>query len=88
MKDKVVKKVTEQELSKVRKFEGSLMQMNEALGKLCSDFEFRKSIILQDISNALSKKDEFTKELIEIYGEGFTLDISNGELSYKDKDKE
>lgn len=88
MKDKIVSKVTESELSKVRKLEGNLMQMNETLGRLSSDFEFKKSMILKDISETLSRKDEFLKELAEIYGDGFSLDISNGELSNQEKKEE
>ena len=81
MKKVDLKKIEEKELTKLQNFEGFFVKANEALGQLVTDFEFKKSDVLRQINDQYVKREEFKKELSEVYGENISIDIKTGEIS-------
>lgn len=81
MKKVDVKKIEEKELKKLQNFELFFTKANEALGQLVSEFEFKKSDVMRQINDQYIKREEFKKELSEIYGEKISIDINTGEIS-------
>lgn len=76
-----MKKIEEKELKKLQNFEEFFTKANEALGKLVTEFEFKKSDVLRQINDQYVKREEFKKELSEIYGENISIDINTGDIS-------
>jgi hypothetical protein len=81
MKKVDLKKIEEKELIKLQNFEGFFVKANEALGQLVTEFEFKKSDVLRQINDQYVKREEFKKELSEVYGENISIDIKTGEIS-------
>lgn len=75
------KKIEEKELKKLQNFETFFTKANEAIGQLVVDFEFKKSDILRQIDDQYIKREEFKKELAEVYGENISININTGEIS-------
>ena len=71
----------EKELKKLQNIEIFFTQANETLGRLVSEFEFKKSDVMRQLSDHYVKQEEFKKELSEIYGENISIDINTGEIS-------
>lgn len=76
-----MKKIEEKELKKLQNFEEFFTKANEALGQLVTEFEFKKSDVMRQISDQYVKREEFKKELAETYGENISIDINTGEIS-------
>jgi hypothetical protein len=81
MKKVDLKKIEEKELIKLQNFEGFFVKANEALGQLVTEFEFKKSDVLRQINDQYVKREEFKKELSEVYGGNISIDIKTGEIS-------
>lgn len=81
MKKVDLKKIEEKELKKLQSFEEFFTKASEALGRLVTDFEFKKSDIMRQISDQYVKREDFKKELTETYGENISIDISTGDVS-------
>lgn len=75
------KSIEEKELKKLQNFEEFFTKANEALGQLVTEFEFKKSDVMRQISDQYVKREEFKKELAETYGENISIDINTGEIS-------
>lgn len=76
-----MKKIEEKELKKLQNFETFFTKANEALGQLVTEFEFKKSDVMRQISDQYVKREEFKKELAETYGENISIDINTGDIS-------
>lgn len=75
------KRIEEKELTKLQNFESFFKNANEALGQLVAEFEFKKSDVMRQINDQYVKREEFKKELAEIYGENISIDIKTGDIS-------
>lgn len=76
-----MKKIEEKELKKLQNFETFFTKANEAIGQLVTEFEFKKSDVMRQISDQYVKREEFKKELAETYGENISIDINTGDIS-------
>lgn len=85
MKKVEVKKIEEKELKKLQSFEMFFVKANETLGQLVTEFEFKKSDVLRQVNDQYAKREEFKKELSEIYGEDISIDLNTGECSTLEK---
>lgn len=83
---KKVKTIESKELKKLQNFEEFFIKANETLGKLVAEFEFKKSDILRQVSDQHVKREEFFKELSEIYGDNVSVNIKTGEISEVNKE--
>lgn len=81
MKKVELKKIEEKELAKLQNFEAFFTKAHSALGQLTSDFEFKKSDVMRQMNDQYIKREEFKKELSEIYGENIVIDVNTGEVS-------
>jgi allophanate hydrolase subunit 1 len=75
---KVVKKLTEQELTKIQEMNTTFTQAKIALG----DLEIQKHSILGQIKQLRDEFSENEKELIERYGSDAVINIKTGEVTY------
>lgn len=75
------KSIEAKELKKLQNFEEFFTKANEALGQLVTEFEFKKSDVMRQISDQYVKREEFKKELSETYGENISIDINTGDIS-------
>lgn len=78
---KKVKSIEEKELKKLQEFEVFFQKANEALGDLTTQYEFKKSDILRQVNDKAIKREEFKKELSEIYGQDISIDLNTGAIS-------
>ncbi len=85
MKKVELKKIEEKELKKLQNFELFFDEANKTLGQLVTEFEFKKSDVLRQINDQYAKREEFKKELSEIYGEDISIDLNTGECSTLEK---
>lgn len=87
MKKVDIKKIEEKELKKLQGFETFFIKANETIGQLVTEFEFKKSDILRQINDQYIKREEFKKELSEIYGDNISIDVNTGEISEDQQQK-
>lgn len=85
MKKVESKKIEEKELKKLQNFELFFAEANKTLGQLVTEFEFKKSDVLRQVNDQYAKREEFKKELSEIYGEDISVDLNTGECSTLEK---
>ena len=86
MKKVEVKKINEEELKKIQDFEAFFVEANRVIGQLVTEFEFKKSDVLRQISDQYAKREEFKIELSEIYGKDISIDLNSGEISIPEKE--
>lgn len=76
-------KIKKEELDELLDFERFFDRANQVLGKLTSEFEFKKSELLGQIDRKYSEREEFKKKLSKIYGEDISINISTGDIITK-----
>lgn len=73
-------KIKDQELKKLHEFELFFEKANKMLGKLTSEFEFKKSDILRQMSEKFIEREDFKEGLSKIYGEDISVNLDNGNI--------
>ena len=74
-------KVKDEELNRLQEFENFFKKANEILGKLTSDFEFKKSDVLRQINEKYIENQEFKKELSKAYGIDISINLETGDIT-------